>query len=118
DIDAADAAIRRVHCSNEAQTLGEPEALAVLEVDHVLTVLEEVHELAEHLGKVAAVHLVNEEDVWARRLTDVLDHLRYDAIDYAKGDGAGVAGDGTEPVHEFLIRIARMELHEAEHAAG
>src|SRR4029079_15239926 len=57
--------VGRVHRADDPQVVGQLEGCpAVLQADCLVAVLQEEVQLAEDLGDVAAVYLVDEQDVW------------------------------------------------------
>ena len=60
-----DGTVGGVHRADDEQVLGQPERLrrAVLQLDRLVAVLQQEVQLAEDLGQVRAVHLVDDQDV-------------------------------------------------------
>ena len=85
---------------------GSSKPLRVAEVDRLVSVLEEVHELAEHAREVRAVHLVDQKIASAPRIaSDLLDDMRDDAVHAVELDRA-VVDDGAKSFDELLVAIA------------
>ena len=63
-VEQGDRTVGRVHRADDAQVVRHGEPLGrVLQVDRLVAVFEQEVQLAEDLGHVAAVHLVDDQDV-------------------------------------------------------
>ena len=110
-----DGAVGGIHRADEVQVVGQREGLGgVLKAHLLVAVFEQEVELAEHLGEVAPVDLVDDQEVPLVRLRPRL---------FGRGEQRSVSEletrlpvpqHGTEALHEVLVGIGGMELHQPD----
>ncbi len=95
-----------------SRLLGQSKSGGVLQVDRVVAILEQVHQLAEDSREIGPVHLVDDEDKWPIVGVHCLDYGLHDPWSNFEDWGSAL-GPRTKPLHELFVTVARMELNEA-----
>ena len=118
-----DGTVRGVHGADDVQVVRQRERLvgAVLQVDPVVAVFQQEVQLAEHLGQVRAVHLVDDQEVRLALVAGfggLLGEPAQRAGHELEGHLALVRLVRPEALEEVLVGVRRVELDELDPLVG
>ena len=119
-VEQGDRPVGGVHGADDEQVVrqAEPVAVAVQQLDLGVAVIQEEVQLAEHLGDVGAIDLVDDEHVrLGRRIARLLGDPAQRAGHHAQPGPARIVRR-PEALDEILVGVGGMELHQCPLVGG